>query len=97
LNPLQDVDSHGGHGTPHEPKPTIWPVGFAIGIACIFVGLILGKVVLVIGAVLTAIFGFLWVRDVSSTYRRAPAAPEPAAPRLTWGWMPTRCNCRPSR
>jgi menaquinol-cytochrome c reductase iron-sulfur subunit len=74
------VDPHGGHGTPHEPKPTIWPVGFAIGIACIFVGLILSKAVLVVGAVLTALFGFLWVRDVTSGFRGASDEPEPAAP-----------------
>jgi Rieske Fe-S protein len=74
------VDPHGGHGTPHEPKPTIWPVGFAVGIACIFVGLILGTVVLVVGAVVTAIFGFLWVRDVTSGLRAVPTPAEPAAP-----------------
>jgi menaquinol-cytochrome c reductase iron-sulfur subunit len=75
LNPRHDVDPHGGHGSPHEPKPTIWPVGFAVGIACIFVGLILSTIVLAVGAVLTALFGFLWVRDVTSGYR---AEPEPA-------------------
>jgi menaquinol-cytochrome c reductase iron-sulfur subunit len=82
LNPRQDVDPHGGHGTPHEPKPTIWPVGFAVGIACIFVGLILSTVVLAVGAVLTALFGFLWVRDVTSGYGAEPTQPpaEPAPP-----------------
>jgi Rieske Fe-S protein len=76
LNPQQDVDPHGGHGTPHEPQPTIWPVGFAIGIACIFVGLILSSVVVAVGAVLTALFGFLWVRDVTSGYRAGPTQPQ---------------------
>jgi Rieske Fe-S protein len=71
------VDPHGGDGSANHPAPTIWPVGFAIGIACIFVGLILSKVVVVVGAVLTALFGFLWIRDVTSGYR---AAPEPAPP-----------------
>lgn len=74
------MDPHGGHGSPHEPTPTIWPVGFAVGIACIFVGLILSTVVLAVGAVLTALFGFLWVRDVTSGYRAAPSQPEPAPP-----------------
>jgi menaquinol-cytochrome c reductase iron-sulfur subunit len=77
LNPRHDVDPQGGHGTPHDSGPTIWPVGFAIGIACIFVGLILGPVVLVLGAVLTVLFGFLWVRDATSGYRGVSAEPEP--------------------
>jgi menaquinol-cytochrome c reductase iron-sulfur subunit len=70
------VDPHGGQGTPHEPTPTIWPVGFAIGIACIFVGLILSPIVVAVGAVLAAIFGFLWIREVTRGFRGA-AAPEP--------------------
>ncbi len=79
MNPRHDVDPHGGHGTQHEPAPTIWPVGFAVGIACILVGLILGTIVLAVGAVLTAIFGFLWIRDVTSGYRAGPVQ-EPAEP-----------------
>src|SRR5215216_3405580 len=75
LNPRRDVD-HGGQGTPHEPTPTIWPVGFAVGIACIFVGLIISQIVLVVGAVLTAIFGFLWIRDATSGLRTVPEQPE---------------------
>jgi quinol---cytochrome c reductase iron-sulfur subunit, bacillus type len=82
LNPRRDVDPHGGHGTPHEPTPTIWPVGFAIGIACIFIGLILSPIVVAVGAVLAAIFGFLWIRDVTKGIRAVtePPAEEPAAP-----------------
>jgi quinol---cytochrome c reductase iron-sulfur subunit, bacillus type len=78
------VDPHGGHGTPHEPTPTIWPVGFAIGIACIFIGLILSPIIVAVGAVLAAIFGFLWIRDVTKGIRAEPLAaepePEPVAP-----------------
>jgi Rieske Fe-S protein len=83
LNPRRNVDPHGGHGTPHEPAPTIWPVGFAIGIACIFIGLILNPIVVAVGAVLAAIFGFLWIRDVTKGIRtvpeQPPEEPEPAA------------------
>ena len=76
------MDPHGGHGTPHEPTPTIWPVGFAIGIACIFIGLILSPIIVAVGAVLAAIFGFLWIRDVTKGIRAEPPAaePEPVAP-----------------
>jgi Rieske Fe-S protein len=76
------VDPHRGDD-PHTPAPTLWPVGFAVGIACIFIGLIVGWVVLAVGALLTAIFGFLWIRDVTKGYGEAPAEepePVPAAP-----------------
>ena len=85
------MDPHGGHGTPHEPTPTIWPVGFAIGIACIFIGLILSPIVVAVGAVLAAIFGFLWIRDVTKGIRTVPEQPveepepQPAAPALPAG------------
>jgi Rieske Fe-S protein len=69
------VDPHGGHGTPHEPTPTIWPVGFAIGIACIFIGLILSPIIVAVGAVLAAIFGFLWIRDVTRGIRTVSEEP----------------------
>jgi menaquinol-cytochrome c reductase iron-sulfur subunit len=75
LNPRRDVDPHGGQGTPHEPAPTIWPVGFAIGIACILVGLILSPIVIGVGVLLTAVFGFLWIRDVTKGYRTEPVQP----------------------
>jgi Rieske Fe-S protein len=73
------VDPHGGDESANHPAPTIWPVGFAVGIACIFVGLILGTIVLAIGAALAALFGFLWIRDVTSGYRAGPE-PSPASP-----------------
>ena len=78
------MDPHEGQGTSHEPTPTIWPVGFAVGIACIFVGLIISKIVLVVGVVVAAIFGFLWIRDATKPFRHeeAPADVEPPpAPR----------------
>jgi quinol---cytochrome c reductase iron-sulfur subunit, bacillus type len=79
------VDPQRGDESPHAPSPTLWPVGFAVGIACIFVGLIVGPVVIGVGAVLTAIFGLLWVRDATSGLREVPAEPEepvPAAPAI---------------
>lgn len=73
------MDPHEGQGTSHEPTPTIWPVGFAVGIACIFVGLIISKIVLVVGVVIAAIFGVLWIRDATRPFRsdEAPAEAEP--------------------
>ena len=69
------MDPHGGDGSANHPAPTIWPVGFAVGIACIFVGLILSMIVVAVGAAIAALFGFLWIRDVSRGYREGP---EPA-------------------
>ncbi len=78
------MDPHGGDGSPHEPAPTLWPVGFAVGIACLLVGLILNWLIVAVGAVIAAIFGFLWIRDVTAEYRTEPAhgatEPEPAPP-----------------
>ena len=36
MNPAS-VTSPGGD-TPHGPPPSLWPVGFAVGIVCILVG-----------------------------------------------------------
>ncbi len=76
-----------GQHRPHAPPPSLWPVGFAVGIAVLLTGVILGWVVVAIGALLTAIFGFLWVRDVTGGLRTVPdVEPErrevapPAAP-----------------
>ena len=62
---------------PHLPAPSLWPIGFAIGIACVLVGLVVSWPAVAIGAVITAIFGFLWIRDVSRDMGGAPDV-EPA-------------------
>ena len=61
---------------PHLPGPSLWPVGFAVGIACVLVGLVVSWPVTAVGAVLALIFGFLWIRDVTSDVRAAPPAEE---------------------
>ena len=84
------MEPHPGEDRPHVPPPSLWPVGFAIGIACILVGLIVNPIVIIpIGVAITAIFAFLWIRDASAEYRhvpevepelRAAAEPAPAIP-----------------
>lgn len=59
-----------GQGKPHLPPPSLWPIGFAIGIVCILVGLIVSWAAAAVGVVVTVVFGFLWVRDVTGDYRR---------------------------
>jgi menaquinol-cytochrome c reductase iron-sulfur subunit len=64
------VEPQPGEDRPHLPPPSLWPIGFAIGIVCILVGLIISWPAVAVGAALTVLFGFLWVRDVTSDYRR---------------------------
>jgi quinol---cytochrome c reductase iron-sulfur subunit, bacillus type len=73
------VDPSQGHDKPHVPAPTLWPVGFAIGIACILVGLVVSWAAVAIGGAITLVFGFLWVRDLSTGVRQAEPPPPPAA------------------
>ena len=73
------------HDQPHLPSPTLWPIGFAAGIACILAGLVLSWVVAAVGVVIAVFFGFLWVRDLTKPVRApAPAVePESRFPRTT--------------
>ena len=75
--------SHGGDERPHLPSPTIWPVGFAVGIAVLLVGVVLGWLIAAIGAAIAAIFGFLWIREATLGVREhepQPAEPDAAPP-----------------
>ena len=60
---------------PHVPGPSLWPVGFALGIVALLVGIVVNWAIVVAGAVIALIFGFLWVRDLSRT-RGLTDAPE---------------------
>jgi Rieske Fe-S protein len=63
---------------PHLPGPSLYPIGFAAGVACILVGLIVNpKIVAPIGAAIAIVFGFLWARDATTEYRGAPEPIEP--------------------
>ncbi len=67
---------------PHVPPPSLWPIGFAVGIACILIGLVVSWPVAAVGAVIAIAFGFLWIRDVTGAVRE-PAPPiEPETRRL---------------
>ena len=55
----------------HGPSPTLWPLGFAVGIAVALVGLIVDPTVIAsIGAAIAIVFGFLWGRDATTEMRR---------------------------
>jgi len=69
-----------GDDGPQLPGPSLWPVGFAVGIVCLLVGLIVSWPVAAIGAVIAAVFGFLWAREVTTGRQPAVAPDEAAAP-----------------
>jgi menaquinol-cytochrome c reductase iron-sulfur subunit len=55
--------------------PSLWPIGFAIGVACVLVGLVVSVPVLIVGALIAVVFGFLWVRDLFRTNPVTSAEP----------------------
>jgi menaquinol-cytochrome c reductase iron-sulfur subunit len=57
------LDQHGEH--PHLPGPSVYPVGFAIGVACLLVGIVISWYVAAVGAAIAIVFAFLWVRDIA--------------------------------
>jgi Rieske Fe-S protein len=66
------------HEDGHLPSPTLWPIGFAIGIVVILVGLIIDPLLISsIGAVIALVFGFLWARDATRDLRGEPVEIEP--------------------
>ncbi len=74
------MESRGTDGRPQLPSPSLWPIGFAVGIVCILVGLIVSVAAVAVGVVLTLVFGFLWIRDVTGPERGMPVEetePEP--------------------
>ena len=66
--------SHSPDEKPHVSPPSLWPIGFAIGLACILVGLVVSWPAVVIGAVLAIAFGGLWIRDIASAHAPVDAA-----------------------
>jgi Rieske Fe-S protein len=75
------VETKGPTGPPHGPAPSLWPLGFAVGLTVALVGLVIGSwSTVAVGAVLLLAFGFVWARDVATGYGAPPAVEEPAAP-----------------
>jgi menaquinol-cytochrome c reductase iron-sulfur subunit len=62
---------------PHLPPPSLWPVGFAIGVAVLLVGLVVSPTIIApVGGAIALVFGFLWIRDVTAGVR-TPVHVEP--------------------
>jgi Rieske Fe-S protein len=58
------TDHHDDH--PHVPGPSLWPVGFAVGIVVLLVGVILSWWLAGLGGLIALAFAFLWVRDLTA-------------------------------
>jgi quinol---cytochrome c reductase iron-sulfur subunit, bacillus type len=76
------VEPRPGDNQPHTPSPSIWPIGFAVGIACILAGLVVSRPAVVVGVVIALVFGALWARDSMRGAQTEPPEeePPPAAP-----------------
>jgi Rieske Fe-S protein len=72
------TDEPDPHDEPHLPPPTLWPIGFAIGVAVALVGLIVNPLYLsTLGAVIAVVFGVLWARTATAELRGRPVEVEP--------------------
>jgi len=71
VEPQQGDDKSSG------PAPSLWPVGFAIGLVCLLVGLIVSWWAVAIGGAIALIFGVVWVHDLSSSSAEGVEPPEP--------------------
>jgi Rieske Fe-S protein len=61
----------------HLPGASLWPIGFAIGIVCVLVGIVISWIVAVVGAAIAVFCATLWIRDSTRGYSTAPAVIEP--------------------
>jgi menaquinol-cytochrome c reductase iron-sulfur subunit len=69
------LEERPGDDRPQLPPPSLWPVGFAVGIVCLLVGLVVSWPAAAVGAAITLVFGFLWARDVASPREALPGPP----------------------
>jgi menaquinol-cytochrome c reductase iron-sulfur subunit len=78
------LEDRPGDDRPQLPPPSLWPVGFAVGIVCLLVGLVVSWPAAAVGAGLALVFGFLWAREVATGRAQVegppPAEPSPDAP-----------------
>jgi Rieske Fe-S protein len=49
----------------HAPGPSLWPVGFAVGVVVLLVGFVVSWAIVAIGVFITVFFAFLWLRELA--------------------------------
>jgi quinol---cytochrome c reductase iron-sulfur subunit, bacillus type len=76
--PSPDTEHESLHEEPHLPTPTLWPIGFAIGIVVVLVGLVINpELISSIGAAIAIVFGVLWAREATAELRGETPVVEP--------------------
>jgi Rieske Fe-S protein len=76
--PSPDPEQESLHEEAHLPSPTLWPIGFAIGIVVLLVGLVIDPLLISsIGAAIAIVFGFLWAREATRELRGERLVVEP--------------------
>jgi Rieske Fe-S protein len=73
------LEDRPGDDRPQLPPPSLWPVGFAVGVVCLLVGLVVSWPAAAVGGGLALVFGFLWAREVATGRPQVPGPP-PAEP-----------------
>ena len=74
---MAEIDERPSDDNGHFPGPSIWPFGFALGVAVALVALILGTwIAAAIGVIVAVVFAALWIREATREMRGEPA-PEP--------------------
>ena len=69
---------HQPYDEPHLPAPSLWPIGFSIGIVVALVGLIIDPTLISpIGGAIAIVFGVLWAREATAELRGEPIHVEP--------------------
>jgi Rieske Fe-S protein len=63
----------------HAPGPSLWPVGFAVGVVVLLVGFVVSWAIVAIGAFIAVFFAFLWLRELAQGSSLADK-PEKAEP-----------------
>jgi hypothetical protein len=61
-----------GHEVFHLPPPSIWPPVAALGVAFILTGLVVTRVLLVLGIILGVVAIALWVRGARREFEKLP-------------------------
>ena len=71
------MDPQQGEHKPDLPGPSVWPIGVAVGVACLLVGLVISWWIVAIGGGITLVFGVLWLRELAGhpLVAKAPAPP----------------------
>ena len=74
------MDPEQGQHKPEVPGPSVWPIGVAVGVACVLVGLVISWWIVAIGGAITIVFGFLWLSDLAGHRVARRPAPAPSPP-----------------